>query len=289
MTYLVIGAGQLGKEFCSFFNHNKIPHLTLDHSQCSIESLSAERSINDFINSYSMSIETIINCAAYNNVDKAESDKDNAFNVNAIGPKNLAIFCNKYNKKLVHFSSDYVFGDTKDSYIFRDEFAKTKPKSYYGFTKLQGEKFIDNHCNDYLILRTSRLFGKYGDNFISKILKKAKDKRYSIELSTDIKSKPTYAKDLVEQTMLLLNNNRCGLYHATNNGAAVSWNGYCKKIFEILKIKRQVNPTSLWQDDVDIRPNGSALLNSMLKLEGLDIMRDWEVALKDYLLNDMVK
>ncbi len=287
MSYIIIGNGQLGKEFANYFEVNKTPYLMIDHKTCSIEDMSEVLYV---FGTYKIGSEdVVINCAAYNEVDGAEYGGDIVFKVNAIGPKNLAIACNKNNTKLVHFSTDYVFGDTKETYIFRDEFAKTKPKSKYGSSKLQGEKFIKDHCNDYLILRTSWLYGKYGQNFISKILKKANDKRCTIELSRNIESKPTYAKDLVAQTMHLLNNNRCGLYHAAGEGVAVSWYNYCEKIFQILNIKKPIHSTTYLDDDRNIRPNSSALSNSMLKLEGLNIMRDWEVALEDYLLNDMEK
>ena len=140
----------------------------------------------------------IINCAAYTNVDKAEEEKEYAYNINCIGTLNLAQICNNYNITLIHISTDYVFDGKKAQYYSykEDDELYLNPTTMYGITKLQGEKKIINFCEKYYILRTSWLFGD-GKNFIRTIISLSKENS-EINVVNDQFGNPTYTVDLAQ-------------------------------------------------------------------------------------------
>jgi dTDP-4-dehydrorhamnose reductase len=134
----------------------------------------------------------IINAAAYTAVDKAESESEKAYIINAIGPKNLAIVSAKNNSTLIHISTDYVFDGKNDSPY--KEVNNTNPQSVYGKTKLDGENFVKEFCKQHIILRTSWVFSEYGNNFVKTMLNLA-DKE-TLNIVSDQVGGPTYAMDI---------------------------------------------------------------------------------------------
>ena len=129
-------------------------------------------SVKNAVEKYSPNI--IINCAAYTAVDKAETEQEKAYAVNAKGPENLAKVCAENNILLIHLSTDYVFdGEKNSSYVETD---MPNPQSIYGKSKWEGEKAIQQYCKNYMILRVSWVFGEYGNNFIKTILRISKER-----------------------------------------------------------------------------------------------------------------
>ena len=224
----------------------------------------------------------VINCAAYNKVDEAEKNKDIAFKVNAIAPKNLAILSNELNFKLIHFSTDFVFDGYKSTkYIETDN---PNPLSYYGYSKLWGEKFIQSHSINYIILRTSWLYGKGKQNIIYKLLQKAKLFK-ELSLPDNIFGLPTSCKDIVNQTYSMMEQGNVGLYHCAAEGNKISIYEYGKLILKLYKRDNNVLPIN----SIDkIRPTNAVLENYMLNMEDINAMRFWKNSLQQFVLENNV-
>ena len=159
--------------------------------------------------------DVIINCAAYNAVDLAETEWKKAFMVNGIGVKNLALAANEQGSILVHYSTDYVFDGKSDRpYTIIDP---VHPINRYGESKLFGEKVVRDLCNRSYLIRTSWVFGKGKTNFVLKMLEWCKDKT-EISVVDDQLSSPTYTVDLAKATLDLISTQSFGLYHITNSG-----------------------------------------------------------------------
>ena len=181
-----------------------------------------------------------INCAAYTAVDKAETDADKAYEINAQGAKNLAIVCSVQDAILIQISTDFVFdGEKTEPYTETDV---AKPISVYGASKLEGEEEIKKTLETYFILRTSWLYSEYGTNFMKTMLKLA-ETRDEISVVSDQRGTPTYAGDLADVILKIITSNTksFGLYHYSNEGVA-SWYDFAKAIFEASNIEIKLNP-----------------------------------------------
>jgi dTDP-4-dehydrorhamnose reductase len=160
-------------------------------------------------------VDLIINCAAYNAVDKAEKDWKSAYLVNGIGSRNLALIANEFDAVFVNYSSDYVFDGNKGaSYSILDN---PNPISKYGESKLLGEIYTKQIANKFYLIRTSWLFGKGNINFITKVLEWSRNKS-ELSVVVDQISSPTYSYDLSRITWDLLKTEAFGLYHISNSG-----------------------------------------------------------------------
>lgn len=223
--------------------------------------------------------EIIINCAAHTAVDKCEEDIENAYKINAIGPKNLAIACDMIGAKLVQVSTDYVFnGDMPGA---RREDDVTGPQSIYGTSKLLGEEYVKTFCKKYFIIRTAWLYGE-GNNFVRTMLKLAETNK-ELNVVGDQFGSPTSTVDLAEAIINLMQTEYYGTFHGTCEGEC-SWYDFACKIFEIKGIDIKVNKvTSEEFVRPAKRPKFSVLDNFMLKLYGLNSFRNWEDALQEYL------
>jgi dTDP-4-dehydrorhamnose reductase len=224
--------------------------------------------------------DVLINLAAITNVDGCESATEPAYRVNAEGAGVIAELCRKYDVKLLHFSTDYVFdGTSRRPYTEEDA---PNPLSVYGRSKLLGENnVIKNHPSS-LIVRTEWVYGKGGENFITKVTKIARD-RGRVEVVDDQTGAPTFAQDLAEPVKLLLAQNKSGIYHITNSGAC-TWFQFAKTIFSILHIDVPCLPIS--SADISwraVRPAYSVLDCSKLKKDAGISMRHWQEALMHYL------
>ncbi|HWQ63429.1 MAG TPA: dTDP-4-dehydrorhamnose reductase [Methanospirillum sp.] len=167
----------------------------------------------------------IINCAAYNDVDKAKSDWEQAYQVNGLGPKNLALAASASGAVLVHYSTDYVFnGETNLPYTLGD---KPDPISRYGASKLIGEQMVMRHALKYFLIRTSWVFGGGNTNFVQKVLDWS-NQRGQITVVDDQISSPTYTRDLAQGRLDLIESGQYGLYHMTNSGhcSRYEWGDY---------------------------------------------------------------
>ena len=213
--------GMLGSEFSSTYKNA----LQLDIHNCDISEY------KNLLHYDYLNFETIINCAAYTNVDECEREqnKELVFKSNVTGVKNLVDFANKKKSKLIHFSTDYVFsGDTETSYKEDDV---RHPIQVYGESKLQAEQIIEKECEDYLIIRISWLFGRNGSNFINYVVNSLKQKKEVYLLNNNFGT-PTFTGAIVKNFSTLKKQN--GIIHFTNKSDnKLSWFDYGKKIAEI--------------------------------------------------------
>ena len=277
MKVILLGSnGQLGWEFKQFLQ-DKVKLFSFTHKDLDILDVnSLERNFQE------MSPDIVINCAAYTKVDKAEEEQELAYNINAIGAKNVSFASFKVNAKVIYFSTDYVFDGRKNSPY--TELDKPNPISAYGKSKLSGEVFTKESNPNYLILRISWLYGINGNNFIKTVIKLAKSDK-PLRIVNNQYGTPTYTLDVVKQTWELIRNGKTGLYHSSNNGEA-TWFEFAKEIIPDLNLKVEAIPIRTEDYPTPAkRPRYSVLKNHLLKLEKLDIMRKWKKALKDFINN----
>lgn len=228
MNILVTGAnGQLGRSLRYAARNDKentwfwTDVAGIEGVRCEYLDITDLEAVKKFFVDNSISV--CINCAAYTNVDGAETDKEKAQALNADAPKNLAEACLIHGAKLIHISTDYVFNGL--SFMPLTEDRATFPTSVYGKTKLEGEQNIINSGCKYLIFRTAWLYSEYGNNFVKTIMKLVKDKD-EISVVDDQIGTPTYARSLAEFIYQLIDQvfplQKEGIYHFTNDGVC-SW------------------------------------------------------------------
>jgi len=227
-------------------------------------------------------IDYCVNCAAYTAVDKAESDIEKAFEINEIGPKNLALTCNEYGVTLIHVSTDFVFdGEKKNPYLETDA---TKPISVYGQSKLKGEIGIQQTIKEYFIIRTAWLYSEHGNNFVKTMLRLGKE-REEISVISDQTGTPTYARDLANIILeiLRIKSKSYGIYHFSNDGVA-SWYDFSKAIFDYSGLAIKVIPinTEAYPTPAK-RPSYSVMDKTKIK-ENLGVeLYNWRDSLKQCL------
>ena len=228
-------------------------------------------------------IDYCINCAAYTAVDKAETEAEKAFEINAIGAKNLAHVCNDHGAILIHVSTDFVFdGEKNEPYTETDA---ANPISVYGASKLQGEVEIQQALKEYFIIRTSWLYSEYGNNFMKTMLRLA-ETRDGISVVSDQIGTPTYAGDLAEIIIQIINikTEKYGIYHYSNEGVA-SWFEFAKEIFKLTKNKIKVNPIpSIEYLTPAKRPQFSVLDKAKIKTDLQIKIPFWRDSLKKVIL-----
>ena len=277
---LVTGAnGQLGTELKNRISSNAVftDVQDLDITNASI--------VKEFV--HDNNIDTIINCAAYTNVDAAEYDIETATKINVLGPKNLA----KSDAKIIHISTDYVF----DGHGFKPyhPYDNPNPISVYGKTKLAGENAVIQYAPSGIIIRTAWLYSPYGNNFV-KTMRRLGAERDSITVVTDQVGTPTYAGDLADAIIKILPQiDWCGtrIYHYTNAGIC-SWYDFAHKIMELSGLKCVVKPIpSSAYPTRAARPFYSVLSKDGI-VRGFNIeLRHWEDALRECIakLNQITK
>jgi len=279
---LVIGAnGQLGTDLClALKDFNVIP---LTHNDIEISNMS---SVKEAFSEYQPDV--IVNTAAYVRVDDCETNQDKAFLVNALGARNVAVVCQETGAKLVHISTDYVFGgENKPHTTPYTEFDTPAPTNIYGKSKLVGENFVQHFCHKHFIVRTSGLFGIAGSsgkggNFVETMLRLAQQQD-KLKIVNDQVFSPTYTKDLAKQIVQLIGTEYYGIFHITNKGAC-SWYEFATEILQLAGLKTPVIAiTSNQYPTPAKRPRFSVLDNCRLRLLGMDDMRAWQEALKDYI------
>ncbi len=227
-------------------------------------------------------IDVVINCAAYTNVDGCETNQAAAYSVNAIGPRNLAIACEKVGAKIIHVSTDYVFEGVGT--IAYHEYDVPNPLSVYGKTKLSGENFVKEFSSRYMLVRISWLYGYYGKNFVKTMITAGK-KLGQLKVVDDQKGNPTNAADVSHHILKLVMSEEYGMYHCTGKGEC-TWYDFAKEIIELSGVNATILPcTSDEYKTPTKRPEYSSLENMMLKITGNYEMRDWKEALKSYFDN----
>ena len=275
MKVLVTGAnGQLGR--CikdAAANFPELEFLFTSREDLDIEN---EGSISELFTKNNF--DYCVNAAAYTNVEKAESEPEKAFQINAEGVKKLATICNQNSTTLIQISTDYVFdGEKKTPYTEEDE---TNPINVYGASKLKGEQYVQEICNKYFIIRTSWLYSQYGHNFYNPILKFAKEGR-DLQITTEQTGTPTNANDFAKSILQIIisKSNKYGIYNVSNTSEA-TWYDFAK---EILIQTNQLKTTNLAKTDYyrtfAARPKYSVLDTNKLKKTYNIALINWEKSL----------
>ena len=296
MVVLVTGAnGQLGQalQFISG-NYPEMNFVFCDSAALDITNL---ENCETFFQEHQPNF--CINAAAYTAVDKAESEPQIAFDVNANGPENLAITCKKHNTVLLHVSTDFVFDayfSDGIAYYDREQRLPLKsnsglqetdvpfPSGLYGLTKLQGEQAIEAVWEKHFIIRTSWVYSQFGNNFLKTMLRLASE-RTSLSVVSDQIGTPTYAVDLAEVLLKIITSETTtfGIYNFSNEGQC-SWYEFAQEIFlqQEIAIDLQAIPTKSYPTPAK-RPAYSVLDKSKIKTTfGVNI-KDWKTSLKDCL------
>ena len=273
---IVTGAnGQLGKAINRYYqNSSEYECVNTDVAELNICDITSVLTFVEKVKPYA-----IINCAAHTGVDACESDVENAFKINAIGPRNLAIAASKNQAKLIHISTDYVFpGDGSRPYT---EFDQTGPKGVYGASKLAGENFVKEFAKEYMIIRTAWLYGE-GKNFVKTMLRLA-ETNPSVRVVGDQFGSPTSAKELARFIGALLPTENYGLFHGTCEGMC-SWAEFAEAIFKNAgKDTQVVSITTAEYPTPAVRPAYSVLENAMLKMTTDFQFADWKDAIAEYI------
>jgi len=286
---LVTGSeGQLGRELVPFFS-SAYDVVGVDLEDCDIRLYSNVRAyVRD------VQPDIVIHAAAYTDVDECEIDQRMAMAVNAGGTENVARACKEVGARMVYYSTDYVFDGAEESpYVETDS---VNPMSVYGKSKLEGERRVVDLLDDYVILRIAWLYGIEGKNFVKTMIKLGLEQLDAQAQSQSVKSlkvvddqigNPTWTFDVAGQTKVVVDKQLSGLFHCTSEGE-VSWYRFACDIFDILSMDVEVKPcrTEEYARPAP-RPRRSSLENQRLKKAGLNVMRGYKVALKDFLDKNM--
>lgn len=276
-------AGQLGRAINRLLqNKEEYQLFRTDAFESMDESVEVLDITNEeMVNNYIVRIkpDIIINCAAMTAVDLCESEQEKAYQINAIGPKNLATAAKQIEAKLVHISTDYVFdGQASDPYV---EDAETNPKSVYGKTKQAGDEFVREQCPKSFILRTAWVYGE-GKNFVNTMLRLAQNNN-KIRVVADQYGTPTSALELARVIIFLMETESFGTYHATCEGST-SWYEFAVTIFQKAGVEVEVEPISTSEyHAVAPRPKYSILDNKALREQHGYYMKDWKEAFTEFM------
>lgn len=237
----------------------------------------------NYIKSYKPDV--IMHNAAYTAVDKAELNYDDCYKVNSLGTKYIAEAAKEIDAKMVYISTDYVFDGNKNGiYEISDQ---TSPLSVYGKTKLLGEEFVKSCLSKYFIVRISWVFGINGNNFVKTMLRLANEGKKELNVVSDQIGSPTYTADLAVLLCDMIETEKYGIYHATNEGYC-SWYDFAKKIFELANKDIVVNPVTTAEylklvKQQAKRPMNSKMSKLCLDQAGFNRLPSWENASERYL------
>lgn len=282
MRVAVIGAdGQLGSDVVEVLGGHGDQVISMGHSDMELANFESVRTSLAASNA-----EMVVNTAAMHHVDRCEQDPEQAFAVNAVGARNLALVTRDTGAVLVHISTDYVFDGAKgEPYVEEDA---PLPLNVYGNSKLAGECFIRTLNPKHFVLRTSALYGKQpcrakgGRNFVELMLKLGRE-RGQVRVVDDEFVSPTSTKSLARQIAALRECDAYGLYHATAEGSC-SWHGFAKEIFATAGLPVQVDVADSSEFPAKVpRPHYSVLENRRFKLLGLNKFESWRTGLAEYL------
>jgi dTDP-4-dehydrorhamnose reductase len=274
------GNGQLGMDVCRAFVDNGDEVFALSHADVEIENWdSVSKNLRE------IHPPIVVNTAAMHHVENCESNPEQAFAINALGARNLALVARDIGSVLIHVSTDYVFDGSKGSPY--DEGDPPRPLSVYGNSKLAAEYFVGCTVGKHFVLRTSAIYGnspcraKGGLNFIQLMLKLAKERGEVRVVDSEFVT-PTSTIELARQMVVLSRCEAYGLYHATAEGSC-SWFEFAREIFALTSthVSLKVAGPNEFPGKV-FRPKYSVLENRKLKLLGLNIFRAWQDGLHEY-------
>lgn len=275
MKVIVTGAGgQLGQDVVEIFSERGWEVYGFTREEMDITDLAAVRQTVR-----SISPDVIIHAAAYTKVDLAESEEDEAYRVNAYGSRNVALAANEAGAKICYISTDYVFEGTAAKPY--KEYDPTNPRTVYGRSKWAGEELVRSISSRYFIVRTARVYGKHGHNFVKTMLRLA-DEQASIRVVNDQIGSPTYTVDLARFLLELVQTDCYGIYHGTNTGSC-SWYEFARAIFEEAGKEVEVIPITTEEFPRPApRPKYSVLDHMSIRTQGFTKFRHWRDALRDW-------
>lgn len=283
MKILVAGArGQLGEDLARLLAGRDV--TALDRGGLDVTDASAVAACVA-----ALAPDVVLNAAAWNKVDDAEDQLEEAFRVNALAPRFLAQACHTAGALLVHFSTDYVFGgDARTSHREEDP---PRPLGVYAASKLVGEHLVAATCARHMIVRTSGLYGLHGrgGNFADTMLRLAAEAK-TVRVVNDQVLTPTFSEDLARKTVEIVDRwarhrseDLLGLWHVTNAGRC-TWYEFAAEIFRVRGLAVDLRPIGTREYGARApRPACSVLAHGHLERAGLDDLRDWRAALADYL------
>ena len=276
MKVLVTGTkGQLGFDVCNELTKRGIENQGIDRDECDITN---KQAVLDYIYNYAPDV--VVHCAAYTAVDRAESEEHVCRRVNRDGTEYIALACKTINAKMVYISTDYVFNGEGDKFFEVDD--KTGPLNMYGLTKLEGEEQVRKILEKYFIVRISWVFGVNGNNFINTMLRLAGGNK-ELQIVADQIGSPTFTYDLAPLICDMIETEKYGTYHATNEGEC-SWAEFAEHIFKVAgqnvlvhHITTEEYPTKA------VRPKNSRLSKKSLDEAGFKRLPDWKDAVERYI------
>lgn len=276
MRILVTGAsGQLGYDVERELERRGIEHLGTSSRELDITDREA---VERLMQSYRP--DAVVHCAAYTKVDLAEDEPERCWAVNADGTRNLAAACREIGAKMLYISTDYVFPGTGEQFRRTDD--PVSPVNTYGRSKLAGELAVQSLLEKYFIVRISWVFGKNGNNFVKTMLRLAETKA-ELSVVCDQIGSPTYTADLAPLLCDMVQTERYGVYHATNEGTC-AWSEFAEAIFELAGRQVVVHPipTSAYPTRA-ARPLNSRMSKECLHSNGFQELPEWKNALARYL------
>lgn len=276
MKVLVTGAnGQLGYDVIKQLDSEDINYLGTDRDSLDITN---KEQVKRVIGEYNPDV--VIHCAAYTAVDKAEDEKELCYLVNVLGTKYVAEACKETDAKMVYISTDYVFdGEGNQPFEVTD---KPNPINYYGQTKFEGELEVQKLLNQYYIVRISWVFGVNGNNFVKTMLRLGKE-REEVSVVADQVGSPTYTKELAKLLLEMIETDKFGTYHITNEGYC-SWYEFACEIFKKSRIDVKVNPIRSEDYPTKVkRPKNSRLSSYAAITANFGTMQNYKEAINEYL------
>jgi len=286
MKILVTGKnGQLGRSIQKLISNYDDHEFTLAGREDL--DLSSSNSISKYFEVHSQ-FDIIINCAAYNAVERAEEEEDLADQINHLAVKQLAEFANSQNAKLIHISTDYVFDGKNESLYLESD--NPNPINVYGKTKLLGENVVlETMANNAVLIRTSWVYSEFGNNFVKTMLKLGYEKN-EINVVSDQVGSPTYASDLAKAILNIITNDNFNkksfqteIFHFSNLGEA-TWAEFALEIFRLANLDCKVTPISTDQYPTPaIRPKNTTLSKEKITSHFRLQIPSWQQSLKECL------
>ncbi len=279
MKVLVTGVkGQLGYDVVSELNKRRHEAVGVDIEEMDITDGASVKKVLQ-----SVKPEAVIHCAAWTAVDAAEENAEKVRLVNAVGTENIAKECKTLGCKMMYISTDYVF-DGKGEKPWQPDCKDYKPLNVYGQTKLEGELAVAENLEKYFIVRIAWVFGKNGKNFIKTMLNVGKT-HDTVRVVNDQIGTPTYTYDLARLLVDMIETEKYGYYHATNEGGYISWYDFTQEIYKQAGYSTKVVPVTTAEYGLSktARPFNSRLDKSKLIENGFKPLPTWQDALKRYL------
>lgn len=280
MKVFVTGySGQLGYDVINELNNRNVECFGVSSKDLDITD---EMAVNEMLLSYQPDV--VVHCAAWTNVDGAEENAEACRNVNVNGTRNIANACKKIDAVMLYISTDYVFNGLGQK-PWDPDCKEYEPLNAYGQSKLDGELAVAECLKKFFIVRIAWAFGKNGKNFIKTMLNVGKT-HSEVRVVSDQIGTPTYTYDLAKLICDMIETDKYGYYHATNEGGYISWYDFCKEIYKQAGLQTKVIPVTSAEYGASVarRPFNSRLDKTKLVKNGFTPLPEWQDALSRYLI-----